>query len=115
MGTLISAVKSPMLGLKEILLSVLLTALDCFLQGEFFRSLTSTLFMREILTLMVKCTALKIMMMVLEPSELVLTLVLQEPLLVQRFLLPSRVLLMEVLTYLTLKRDSLDMTMRASH
>merc|ERR1712173_532465 len=36
-------------------------------------------------------------------------------LLVQRFLLPSRVLLMEVLTFLTLKRDSLDMTMRASH
>merc|ERR1712083_223856 len=106
--TLIFAVKSPTLGLKEILSSVLLTAmsspgmelrlvlptmllptaLDSFLLGEFFRSSTSTLFTRGTLMLMEKCTALKTMMMVQEPSELVLMLVLQELPLVLRFLLP---------------------------
>merc|ERR1712228_839287 len=107
--TLIFAVKSPTLGLKEILSSVLLTAmsspgmelrlvsptmllptaLDSFLQGEFFRSSTSILYTRGTLMLMEKCIALKTTMMVLEPSELVLTLVLQEPPLVLRFCCPK--------------------------
>merc|ERR1712083_1162376 len=94
--------------------TLLLTALDFCLPGGFSRSSTLTLSTRETPTLMGTCTVLKTMTMAQEHSELVLMLGLPEPLLELRFSLLSKELLMVDLTSLTPRRDSLDMTARAS-
>merc|ERR1712050_573695 len=83
-------------------------------QEESFRSSALTLCTKETPTLMETCTVLRTMMMGQEHSEPVLMLDLLGHLLELRCLLPSKELLMEDLTFLILRRGSLDTTVRAN-